>query len=205
MKTVITIEDGKVTVAVDDTPPVTVRQHLDINLAEASERHEDERYAKAAKEDVVINAPAGKSKTKYCERPGCHNVFVPKTVKSKFCSDKCAAKVYTQRMADKKRANVVAEVAKPTEGVAFYCARCKAYTGHKTKDHVMATAEVPVPPKQSVEPKPLIDEPDFMPGYEKTPAELEAIRKANEPVPVAPPPRTKSRSFPRPLGMRHVS
>jgi predicted nucleic acid-binding Zn ribbon protein len=192
MKTIITSEDGKVTVQVDDQKPIIKMDAVvdkAIDLGEAIADHKASTVSPIAPRPTNSNLfsqlPAGNAITgkqgKFCEV--CGDLFEPPTKISRFCSKKCGTKFYNKAHRDRVKAGLVGQPeTKPEpahEPQATYCAKCQAHTTHKTKDHDMIMAPavenkgVVADPPESLTPRP-----SFLPGFEKSPEELAEIEKS---------------------------
>jgi hypothetical protein len=192
MKTTITIEDGKITVEVDDQI-VSVQPSAAPVVA-----HDKPLEPPAAVKPVempayvvppvksLISRPSSTEKDCYV----CGQPFTPKTRLSRFCSQKCE-RAFHNKNSRLKRAGraplnpdrdpwpgLKSRTAKKLE--AQYCSHCRAFTTHNSGNHPVSGVVAPAP-------KPLNPEPEFMPGYEKSPEELASwqpkMTGGSEPIP----------------------
>lgn len=164
MRTTIIIENGKVSVSVDDSSP-TIIQKLrgggDSN--EAAAHPEPKSAAPHHKRPKVVESKPVPTKNggvkRTCEICGDDITTLDK--RRKICQKSTCIKeknrVFMQKWWAKKRGKSAAEPAKVEEKQVGYCKHCQAYTTHDTAHHIV--------------PKPV-----FLPGHEKTPEEIESWR-----------------------------
>lgn len=167
MKTTITIENGKITVQVDDQLPAVVVKQTPIlpDIVYSNSKPTVE----PATPKVLDYLPTAKD----CEV--CGTSFKPPRYDSRFCSKKCATKFYNKAHRDKVK-SAKPEKKPPEDDSVMYCKHCKAYTTHYSADH-------PSPGVVSPTPAPLTEEPAFLPGFEKSDEELESWKPREFPTP----------------------
>ena len=146
MKTTITVENGLVTIQVDDGEPVAV--------VPAKAPKMPHKGNPASRLNVRDYLPESKA-CLVCGTP-----FKPARYDSRFCSKKCTTKYHNQKNRKKTK---LAKIAPEVE--VKWCKHCKAHTTHDSAHH-------PQPPVKAEVPKPLNPGPEFHPGFEKTPEEL---------------------------------
>ena len=182
MKTTITIENGKVSVQVDDNQPTQVKTSPPPIILQGSEPEikrtsikdrvpEAPKHIQKPIEKPVLDKPAaGDRKCAICGDDISH-LDKRSTICKKPDCIKSQKRIYMQRWAEKKRSGTVPPKQEEEQKVDW-CKHCQAYTTHDSDHH----------------PKPKV-EPQFMPGHEKSAAEIEDWRPKTTGIDDKPVPR----------------
>lgn len=161
MKIQITIEDGKVTVDYEDQRVALVRSTTPIKAAIGVDNEVVNKKPPADKSTYKSRDKEGTRDAKNCTM--CGDEFQPKKSNQVLCGKPECKREYARR-ANKKW--VATKKEKVTDDPVEWCKKCKAYTTHTTADH-------PASGSVMSKPAPLNPGPDFMPGHEKSPQEIE--------------------------------
>lgn len=164
MKLCLEIEDGRISLTVDDGRPIELASTPSKAATAAPETPKPATVLPPARAKGVATRLEDERKCEVCSQP-----FQPKRANSWFCSPKCATKHYNAQARANAKAKTASTTGTASEPDVHYCRYCLAYTTHSSAEHRAKQAQEKA-------------EPQFLLGHEKSADEVESWR----PKPILP-------------------